>query len=175
MPLAIAAFLDLRPAMLGWIEGVRQVHLPAPDITLAPHVTLVFPTDVKNETEITSHLVAAASSCAPIAAAFRIAAPVADPPRGDWTVQLFPDEGLSRLVRLHDLLHTGPLADQLNLDIPYIPHITVARKATGRQAKALAEDLNAGLIDVAAPVRSIDLVRVNDAGATRVASYRLTG
>ena len=55
---------------------------------------------------------------------------------------LVPDEGYSDVVKLHDKLYIGPLASELRLDIPFIPHIGIANALEPRTFKELADDLN---------------------------------
>jgi 2'-5' RNA ligase len=90
-------------------------------------------------------------------------------------VSLMPDEGFSALVRLRDALHTGPLARHLRLDIPFTPHVTVARLATPRPAKVLADSINALSINVAAPVASLDVVRYEGTDLVAIARVSLGG
>ena len=77
-----------------------------------------------------------------------------------------PDEGLGALVRLHDRLYAGALAPQLRLDIPAIPHITVAAKGDATEAKALADELNARPFAIAGAIAALDIV-VHTAGTVR--------
>ena len=128
MSLVVLGRPRLKPADSAWITALRERHgsaLAAPEI--GTHVTLVFPTDVTDATTLTGHMAMVAGDTAPLALAFRCALPVQDPGSGDTYVYLVPDEGFSGLVRLHDRLYSGPFADALNLDIPYIPHITLDR------------------------------------------------
>lgn len=175
MALAIVAFPEIPASERAWMEGLRRTHLPSPDSDIAPHVTLVFPAAFNAGDDLTMHMLGVAGSTQPFDAVFRIASPVVDPLRGGWTVQLLPDEGLSKLMRLHDFLYTGPVADHLSLDIPYVPHMTLARTTTAQQAKALAEDLNSDIIEVEAGFKTLDVLRVDGGTVTKVSVHELEG
>lgn len=55
---------------------------------------------------------------------------------------LTPDEGFREIVKLHDHLYRGALANELRLDIPFIPHITVAISPDANVCKRIADDIN---------------------------------
>lgn len=175
MSLAIVSFPELPADEVSWIEDIRRAHLSSPEADIAPHVTLVFPADLTQDDNLMMHMLGVAGSTQPFEAVFRIAAPVVDPVNGGWTVQLLPDRGLSKLMRIHNFLYSGPLAEHLNLDVPYVPHLTLARTATGQQAKALCEELNSNVIEVEANIVSVDLLRIDGGAITKEAAYELEG
>ncbi|MDA0342262.1 MAG: 2'-5' RNA ligase family protein [Proteobacteria bacterium] len=175
MSLTIVAFPEIAATELGWVEGLRQAHLPAPEADIAPHMTLVFSADVATDDNLTMHMLGVAGSTQPFDATFRIVAPVVDPINGGWTVQLLPDQGLSKLMRLHNFLYSGPFADHLNLDVPYVPHLTLARTTTGQQAKALCEELNSDIIEVDMRFTTVDLLRVDGGKVTKESVHELEG
>ena len=50
---------------------------------------------------------------------------------------------LSDVVHLHDRLYTGPLADELRLDLPFLPPVGIANAPNLGACKAIVDDLNA--------------------------------
>jgi 2'-5' RNA ligase len=175
MPLAIVTFPEIPADERVWIEELRKTHLSAPEADVAPHVTLVFPAEIANDENLLMHMFGACGSTQPIDARFCIAAPMADPLNGGWTVQLLPDQGLSKLMRLHNFLYTGPIAEHLNLDVPYVPHLTLARTATGPQANALCEELNSNVIEVEARFSTVDILAIDGDTVTKQAVHELEG
>ena len=177
MALTVLGRPRLKPADAAWVTALRSRHgsaLPAPEI--GPHVTLVFPTEATDATTATGHLAVVAGDTAPFALAFRCALPVLDPDSGDTYVYLVPDEGFSGLVRLHDRLYSGPFAEALRLDLPYIPHVTLARIAEAKLARALADDLNGQEPDIHARLETVELFRLDkDGAARRLAEIALRG
>ena len=146
-----------------WITTLRSRHrgdLFSRDI--GPHITLVFPTSAATETEATSHLTTVAGEAGPVDLVFRCTLPVKDAPSGKTFVYLVPDEGFSNLVRLHDRLYTGPFAETLRLDLPYLPHITLGRFDEPHLAKALADDLNTQDPEVHARLETVELFRLSE-------------
>lgn len=162
MSLAVLGRPRLKAADAAWIRALRERHgagLRAPE--LGPHVTLVFPTDTTDATTATGHMAMVAGETPPLALAFRCTLAVADPDSGDSFVYLVPDEGFSALVRLHDRLYSGPFAEALRLDLPFIPHITLGRIAEAKLARALADDLNGQEPEILARLETVELFRID--------------
>ena len=63
------------------------------------------------------------------------------------------------MVKLHDRLYTGPLAAELRLDIPFIPHLTVGNAAEAQACKRLADDLNARGVSIHGDINALDVAR----------------
>ncbi|MDF1794617.1 MAG: 2'-5' RNA ligase family protein [Thalassobaculaceae bacterium] len=161
-----------RPAMAAadraWIDALRGRHRGAIfQESIGAHVTLVFPTEVTDPTSATSHLATVAAETAPIELSFRAAMPWLDKFSGETYVYLVPDAGNGALIRLHDYLYSGPFADVLRLDLPYVPHITLGRFGEAKIAKALVDDLNAQEIEIRARLETVELFRLSEGEAPR--------
>ena len=73
-------------------------------------------------------------------------------------VFLVPDEGYSKIVKLHDRLHTAVLADRLRLDIPFIPHIGIANFLSARSCKELVDRLNSQHFEIRGRIDRLDII-----------------
>lgn len=91
----------------------------------------------------------------------------------DYYVFLVPDEGFSKFSRLHDALYAGPLAPNLRLDIPYVPHIGIATLKDAPECKKLADDLNRLGLSISGEVEEITVVEYNAKVVVDLESYRL--
>jgi hypothetical protein len=121
------------------VEGVRLARLSPPEPNIVPHVALVFAANVATNDNLIMHMLGAARSAQPFDTTFRILPrPFFNPINGGWTVQFLPDQGLSKLMRRQNFLYSGPFADHLNLDIPYVPQLTLAHTTTAQQARRSA-------------------------------------
>jgi hypothetical protein len=92
---------------------------------------------------------------------------------GVGAVFLVADEGNSTILALHDRLYAGPLAGELRLDLPYVPHITVGRFSSAAAAKACADRLNAGPVTIRGRIEAIAVVRAEGGRAEVVATFPL--
>jgi hypothetical protein len=81
----------------------------------------------------------------------------------DYThVFLVPDEGYSKLVKLHDQFYTGLLANELRLDLPFIPHIGVANAVDPHHCKKVADSLNAADFEIRGTIEELTIVSFAD-------------
>jgi 2'-5' RNA ligase len=90
-------------------------------------------------------------------------------------VFLVPDEGNSAILQLHDLLYGGPLAHELRLDIPFVPHLTIGRCRSLAEAKALSDALNAEPIRIPGSIREISVVAEADGALAVLSRFPLRG
>jgi len=74
-------------------------------------------------------------------------------------VFLIPDEGFGAILRLHDLLHAGPIEAAIRPETPYLPHITVATTTTHDAARKVAQALNQGGIDISGHIEALMVER----------------
>jgi len=169
MPLLVVAYPELAPEDSVWIEMIRAVHDPAHERVRA-HFTLVYPlpdTPEQLGVEAVSAVIrAVAAGFAPIPFVLRSAILFNDLLGPDTDVFLMPDEGFGALVRLHERLYTGPLAGELRLDLPTVPHITVARLRDPKAGKRLTDTLNAREFAITGTITALYLV-THDGGTVR--------
>ncbi len=71
---------------------------------------------------------------------------------------LIPDEGNGRIMKLHDKLYSGKLATHHRLDIPYVPHISIANATDATVIKKLVDQLNEKEISISGRISSVDVI-----------------
>jgi 2'-5' RNA ligase len=153
--------LVLAPDDRRFIDDFRARHDPHARV-VEPHFTLAFACAALDEASYLAHVRAASAGAGPIAFSCRYAMLGADPGNADGYVYLVPDEGHAALSRLHDALHTGPLAPHLRLDLPFTPHVTIGRTRERAQAKRLCDELNAGALRIDGRVEALHVGTVAD-------------
>lgn len=115
------------------IEKIRQKHDPLHNL-VPPHITLIFPfeSEISNE-ELKQHIIEHIKGLE----AFDIHANNVVTNHKDYLF-LQIKEGKEKIITLHDRLYQGLLQTFLREDIPYVPHITVGRKNSERDALEVA-------------------------------------
>jgi hypothetical protein len=146
-----------------WIQSIRAQYDPNYSI-VAPHFTLVFPTFDREREPFCDHIRHQMQWQRAIPFTLRCALVVKDDFNDNTHTFLVPDEGFGNMVRLHDKLYSGFLADQLRLDIPFIPHITIATSPDAQLCKRIADEINQQGISeqalaIQGTVRIIDIVQ----------------
>lgn len=174
MALAVVNYPTLSDEDVGWIQSVRQEHDPLYYDVIDPHISLVFPIDGVDETTFIEHVGREARSASPFDVVFRCAI-LGDPDFQDHAhAFLVPDEGFSDVVRLHDHLYTGPLADFLRLDQPFLPHVGIANTPQPEECKAIIDALNAENFEIRGRVETIDAVEYDGESVHTVEQFSLS-
>ena len=142
------------------IEAFRERHDPgARDI--AAHLSLVFPFPTAHtRLQVETHVNRVVSRWPPIPVTFRRVRMYANE-----FLFLMASRGGSSIAALHDRLYTRSLAPHLRRDLPYEPHITLARHddfAVLEGAFAEAEDAFGG--EFGATIREVTLLEVGPDG-----------
>ena len=160
--LVVVSYPDAEPQFLALIEQIRNQYRGLRHSLLPPHVTFVFPTNCLQQSKMLSHMKGQLPGFGEIPFVLRSSLLVKDDPSDNFYVLLVPDEGFSRIVKLHDRLYTGPLAAALRLDIPFIPHVTVGYSEDVRLCKAAVDDLNALDFEIRGTISSLDVISKAD-------------
>lgn len=167
------AYPVLSEADSGFIARFRAEH-DARHALVAPHFTMMFGCSAVGEAEYLQHVAAVAREAAPIGFCCRYAMLGADDHDGKTAyVYLVPDEGYSQLSLLHDRLYTGVMAPHLRLDIPFVPHITIATHAERRVAKELCDALNKRGLHIQGAVEAVTVAALEDGKLNELAPFTL--
>lgn len=158
MALAVVNYPTLTEDDFAWMQSVRREHDPLYFDVIDPHFTLVFPTENVGEATLVDHVRRRAAAAAAFEVVLRCAI-LGDPDfQNHAHAFLVPDEGFSDIVRLHDRFYTGPLADELRLDLPFIPHVGIANTPEPAACKAIVDMLNAEAFEIRGRVDMLDVI-----------------
>jgi 2'-5' RNA ligase len=156
---AVVAYPVLAAEDARKIEALRQQHDPNA-ARIAPHFTLVFPTDAIGEKALIERMQGAAKAASPFAIALnRI---LVHQEGGDSYLYLVPEAGYDALVAMHARLNEADAGK-----LAFTPHVTVARLADRKQARSIATALVTQHFSVNGRVEALSLVTVSDAGPVR--------
>lgn len=169
MALCVVAYPILKAVDRDWIQAIRRQSDPQHGI-IDPHFTLVFPTDQVDRESVESHLQACIWRSIQFRFVLRSALAVKDANGTQSHLFLVPDEGFSNLVRLHDRLYSGPLKAALNLQIPFIPHITAGAFDNVEDCKHAADILNQRLFTIEGTIEQVTLLSIGPDGITQLSA-----
>lgn len=156
------------------IKAIRARYDPDCDL-IGPHVTLVFDTGGVSREGFVSHVRSTISDQSEISFVLRRATVVKSSCGDDRSIFLVPDEGYNDIVRLHDRLYTGVLADHLRPDIPYIPHITVGVVDNPESGRKIVDEINRKEPAIPGRIRSIDIAYYDGGRVNTIEKIDLIG
>lgn len=158
MSLAVVNYPTLAEEDFNWIQSVRQEYDRLYFDVIGPHFPLVFPTEAVKEEELTEHVRQCTAGASAFEVVFRCVV-LGDPDFQEHAhAFLVPDEGFSDIVRLHDRLYTGPLAEELRLDLPFLPHLGIANAPNPEECKGIVDQLNSENFEIRGRVESLDVI-----------------
>jgi 2'-5' RNA ligase superfamily len=141
-----------------WIQEIRQQYDELNFRVIDPHFTLVFPLIDIDLSTLISHVRQFVQKIPAFEFTLRCAV-LSNDAFSDYThVFLVPDEGYSKIVKLHDRLYTAVLADQLRLDLSFIPHIGIANSLNARICKELVDRLNSQQLEISGRIEQLDII-----------------
>lgn len=158
MALAVVNYPTLSNEDYEWIQSVRKRHDRLYYNVVDPHISLVFPIEDIDQSTLVEHVRECTRSKSPFEVVFRCAI-LGDPDfEGHAHAFVVPDEGFSDGVRLHNRLYTGPLAEFLRLDLPFLPHLGVANTPEPTDCKAIVDQLNDQRFEIRGQVETLDVI-----------------
>lgn len=159
MALAVVNYPTITEKDFQWIQSVREKYDMLFYHVVKPHFTLVFPTENISFESLSKHIQKVADHFEPFEFVIRCVT-VGDADFMDHAhLFLIPDEGFSKIVKLHDAFYRGPLEPELRLDLPFVPHIGIASLPKPEDCKKLADELNAQDFEVRGKVETLDIIR----------------
>lgn len=175
MALAVVNYPTLSEADFAWIQSFREAHDPLYFHVVDPHFTVIFPTEEIPEQTLIDHVRAHAKASRAFDVVFRCAI-LGDPDfQGHAHAFLVPDEGFSDIVRLHDRLYTGPLASELRLDLPFVPHMGVANTPRPESCKTLIDQINAEPFEIRGRFETLDVIGYDGKTVWTIEQFLLRG
>jgi len=156
------------------IEAFRREHDPHFS-AIGAHFTMVFGCNAVAEDTYKAHVEAISRCAQPIRFSCRYVMQSADDEEERVHLFLVPDEGYSLLSRLHDDLYRGPLAACLRLDIPFVPHITIASFSDRLAAKRMCDTLNAQGVAIDGIVDALTVATMEEQKVRKLQTFHLAG
>jgi 2'-5' RNA ligase len=141
-----------------WIQEIRQQEDELNFRAIDPHFTLVFPIIEIDRATLVNHVKQSIQDIKPFEFTLRCGVLCNDAFSKYTHVFLVPDEGYSNIVKLHDRLYTGIIADELRLDIPFIPHISITNSLDPDHCKQLVDRLNSQQFEVRGRIDLLDII-----------------
>jgi hypothetical protein len=107
-----------------------------------PHFTIVFPVSNLSQEELVREVKDKTKNVTKFRFVIRCSTINKDSFREYYHAFLVPDEGYSKIVKLHDKLYSEKLKNELRLDIDFIPHIGIGNSKDKHLCKKMVDQWN---------------------------------
>jgi len=162
MDYVVVSYPEFSDNALDSIQNYRKEHDEWLYPSIDPHFSFVFPVSEVSETDFISEIVRLTQDIKKIDFVLRSAVVNKDSFNEYYHALLVPDDGFSRIVKLHDKLYSGLLKDELRLDIDYIPHIGVGNSTDKFDCKRMVDEWNAEEFAISGTISSLSIVSLED-------------
>lgn len=157
MSLCVVAFPMLPQADRDWLSSIRAQYDPEYRL-IQPHVTLLFPTDSVELASLENHVGAVAKNTEPFQIVFRCVLPFRGPFGSKTHLFLVPDEGLSRIAKIHERLYARVFGVQNERSPSFVPHLTIGAFDDGVDCTRVAGQINTGKFEISCIIRKLSIV-----------------
>ncbi len=173
MSLLVLAFPEISGKDFEWIQSVRKKDDERYFKVVEPHFTIVFPVSNIEEKNFIHHVNEKVAGTGEFYFVLRCAQVVKDSFSDYYDVFLIPEEGYRIFVKLHDKLYTDILANDLRIDIPFIPHLGIANSKDPKKCKQIADSINGRNLEIFGAVKNLDVVSYENNVVKRITGIPL--
>ncbi|MGL5010695.1 MAG: 2'-5' RNA ligase family protein [Paracoccaceae bacterium] len=171
----VLAYPEFELGVAQCISRFRSVHEPERAKIVPPHITLVFGLNVGYRQEIISRCKRLSGLVSEFVVDFPAVEVVYDPFEKSHKLFLICATGQRTLVALHEELYEGQHhRAELNPDLPYRPHMTVA---TSKSVKAIQrlDIAKLGALPIQGMIRALEVVDFADGALSPLQTIPLRG
>lgn len=172
MNLHVVAYPALSSADYELIQASRKLHNSLYSV-MEPHFTLIFSVrDVEVDNfiaEVTKHT----DEQKAIPFCFRCATVNQDVFSKNYDTFLVPEEGYSSISKLHDRLYSGILKPYHLLEIPYVPHLSIASLQDKNVIKNITDEWNQKDFAIKGIITHLDIINYENRAATTLEKIKL--
>ena len=168
MAYLVIAYPDLASSDLQRIQAYRKEHDPLYYQVVDPHFTLVFPVFDLERADFLAEAHRLLHGVQKFDFVLRCATINKDSFSDFFHILLVPDEGYSKIVKLHDRLYSGLFRENLRLDIDFIPHIGIGNSLDKFVCKAMVDHWNSEPFEIKGRISSIDIIEFDDNKVTTI-------
>ena len=153
----VLAYPEFRPSVAEGINWFRTAHEPERAKLVPAHITLVFGLRKAQPHEFLAFCEDVAKHASELSVEFTTSEIVYDPFEKAHKLFLLSSIGTCALTALHNQLYKGPHRAELNLNIPYRPHMTVATDED-RRIIELLDVSTIGTLPISGTISSLQVV-----------------
>jgi hypothetical protein len=159
MALGVLAYPSVSNDDYNRIQAFRKTNDELYYQLVDPHFAFVFPTESLEEQEFIEEIKEKAKGFASFDFELKCACVNKDSIIDYFHLLLVPDIGHSHIVKLHDILYSDRLFNELRLDIDFIPHVGIANSKDRFKVKNWADQWNANPFSIKGQINMLTVIK----------------
>ncbi len=172
MNLHVVAYPELAPTDFELIQRCRKEHNSLYSM-IGPHFTIVFSVQDMAFADFSAEVKRQIADTTQILFCFRGVVLNKDSFSNYYDAFLVPDEGFSKVVKLHDRIYSNKLSPHHRLDISYIPHLSIASSTDVTTVKRIVDKWNEKEFAINGVISSLDIINYENRVITTVEKIQL--
>jgi hypothetical protein len=173
MAFLVLAFPKIKKSDFDLIQECRKQNDELFYSVVEPHFTIVFPVFDLDESEFLKEIKELAKKYSAFDFVLRCATINKDAFNDYYHTFLVPDEGYSKIIRIHDGLYGGKLKENHRLDLDFIPHIGIGNSIDKLECKKMVDKWNKNDFAIRGTVTSLTLVEFENNKVRKFAELKL--
>ena len=173
MAYLVLAYPELSSKNFDQIQNYRRDNDELLFKVVEPHFTIVFPVFDISMDEFVREVKDKSESLTKFDFVIRCATINKDAFSDYYHAFIVPDEGYSRIVKLHDKLYSKKLKDNLRLDIDFIPHIGIGNSKDKFLSKKMVDDWNKNEFSISGTISRLTVVNYENEMLTKIEDIKL--
>lgn len=173
MAYLVIAYPKLTSEYFDQIQNFREYNDELYFKMVQLHFTIVFPVLDISQEEFISEVKSKSAGLTIINFVIRCAIINKDSLSDYFHAFLVPDEGFSRIVKLHDKLYSEKLNGNLRLDIAFIPHINIGNSKDKNLCKKMVDKWNEKEFLISGAISKLTIAKYEKEILTNIAEIEL--
>jgi 2'-5' RNA ligase len=162
MSLLVISYPELHKSDYDLIQSWRERYDSEFVNIINPHFTLVFPVENITYESLLTHVQKCSANIKKIPLVINTVKLHKSKIDSNYFLFALPEKGYDEIIKLHDQLYMGILADELRRDMPYLPHITIGVFAGENNCRIAAETINKKTFSIKAELLTLSIIEYNN-------------
>lgn len=173
MAYLVLAYPELTSDNFDKIQSYRKENDELFFTVVNPHFTIVFPVFDISEEEFIKEVKNKSANFEKFDFIIRCATINKDAFSEYFHAFLVPDEGYSKIVKLHDKLYSDKLQDNLRLDLDFVPHIGIGNSQDKFKCKKMVDEWNKKEFELSGTISLLTIVKYENNVVTIIEEIKL--
>jgi hypothetical protein len=173
MSYLVIAYPVLKKTDFDKIQSYREINDKLFFNVVEPHFTIVFPVFDKTETQFIEEIKLKTIGIEKITFNLKCSTINKDAFSDNYHSFLVPDEGFSKIIKLHDKLYSDKLKENLRLDIDFIPHIGIGNSTDKHLCKTMVDEWNKTEFSIIGTIKELTIAKYENKTVTKIEKIEL--